>query len=286
MLAAAQLPGLLAETIPNEEALALAPTIGWWMFFCAVCAVTLFIVYREGWRRLWLRAEDPRAMGLFRIVFGFCALCNVNGLWELFHYLFTDEGIFVTDVARQVYAREQFVGFGNGLDGDPYGFLDMAGVWQWLKGPKYSLLFFNSTPGFFWAHLVAFEAAMVCLIVGFKTRYTKWIAWFLFHSIILRCTIYWEGTENVYRCFFFYLCLSRCDRAYSVDNWLRCRRLKKAGRLSTRHGRGGGAGAVAGDDGDPALEAVYRRIPAWPRILVILQSAALYCYTGVVKNGG
>ncbi len=276
---------LLAEPIPNQEALDLAPTIGWLMLFCAVCVVALFIQYREGWRRLWLRAEDPRAMGLFRIAFGLCALCNVNGLWELFTYLFTDEGIFVTDVARQVYAREQFVGFGNGLDGDPYGFFDFAGFLQWAKGPKYSLLFFNSTPGFFWAHLVAFEVAMVCLIIGFKTRYTKWIAWFLFHSIILRCTIFWEGTENVYRVFFFYLCLSRCDRAYSVDNWLRCRKLRKAGKLSVRDGPGGGAGTPPSEDG-PGLEAIYRRIPSWPRILLILQSAALYCYTGVVKNGG
>ena len=285
MLGSARWPSLLAAPIPNEEALALAPTIGWLMLACAVCTVTLFIVYREGWRRLWLRAEDPRAMGLFRIAFGICALCNVNGLWELFGYLFTDEGIFVTDVAREVYAREQFAGFGNGLDGDPYGFLDLAGFWQWLKGPKYSLLFFNSTPGFFWMHLVAFEVAMVCLIIGFKTRYTKWIAWFLFHSIILRCTIYWEGTENIYRCFFFYLCLSRCDRAYSVDNWLRCRKLAKAGRLSQRGGPGGGAGTAPDKDGNPGLEAIYRRIPSWPRILLILQSGAIYCYTGVVKNG-
>ena len=41
-----------------------------------------------------------------------------------------------------------------------------------------------------------------------------------------------------------------------------------------------------GQDGEPGLEAIYRRIPSWPRILLILQSAALYCYTGVVKNGG
>lgn len=278
--------GLFADPPPNEEALAMAPTIGWWMLFCAVCVVALFITYREGWRRLWLRAEDPRALGLFRIAFGICTLCNVNGLWELFGYLFTDEGLFVTDVARQIYARDQFEGFGNGLDGDPYGFFDLAAFWTWLKGPKYSLLFFNSTPSFFYMHLVAFEVAMACFIVGFKTRYTKWIAWFLFHSIILRNTIYWEGTENVYRCFFFYVAMSRCGHAYSVDNWLRCRKLRREGRLSERDGPGGGAGTPPDQDGKPGLEAIYRLVPAWPRLLVILQSAALYCYTGVVKNGG
>ncbi|MEX1363401.1 MAG: hypothetical protein AB1Z98_09765 [Nannocystaceae bacterium] len=276
---------MLAERIPNEEALALAPTVGWLMLLCAAFTAVIFICYREGWRRLWLRMEDPRTMGAFRIVFGLCALCNVNGLWELFSYLFTDEGLFLTDVARQVFAREQFRGFGNGLDGDPYGFFGWAGFWQWLKGPKYSLLFFNSTPTFFWIHLIAFELVMVAFIVGLWTKYTKWIAWFLFHSIILRNTIYWEGTENVYRCFFFYVCLSRCGHAYSVDNWLRCRRLRAKRRLSEPGGAGDGAGLAPDDEHPEGLQAIYRLIPAWPRLLVILQCAAIYLDTGVVKNG-
>jgi len=276
---------LLAERIPNEEALALAPTVGWWMLACASFAAVIFVSYREGWRRLWLRMEDPRSMGAFRIVFGLCALANVNGLWELFEYLFTDEGLFITDVAREVYAREQFLGWGNGVDGDPYGFFGIAGFWQWLQGPKYSLLFFDSTPTFFWIHLWVFEVVMVMFIVGYQTRVTKWVAWFLFHSITLRNTVYWEGTENVYRCFFFYVCLSRCGQAYSVDNWLRCRRLRAKARLSERGTPGEGAGAPPSEAHPEGLEPVYRLIPGWPRLLVILQCAAIYCYTGVVKNG-
>jgi hypothetical protein len=282
------LDGLLAmaDRIPNQEALDLAPTIGWLMLGCATCTALIFICYREGWRRLWLRMEDPRSLGAFRIAFGLCALANVNGLWELFGYLFTDEGLFVTDVARRVFAYEQFQGFGDGLGNDPYGFFGWDGFWQWLKGPKYSLLLFNSTPTFFWAHQIAFEIAMAMLIVGYQTRWVKWVAWFLFHSIILRNSIYWEGTENVYRTFFFYLCLSRCGQAYSVDNWLRCRKLRAQGRLSTRDGPGGGAGLAPDAEHPEGLQPVYRLVPGWPRLLVILQSAAIYCYTGVVKNGG
>jgi hypothetical protein len=276
---------MLAETVPNEEALALAPAVGWAMLACAGFAAIVLVSYREGWRRLWLRMDDPRSMGAFRIVFGICALCNVNGLWELFEYLFTDEGLFVTDVAREVYAREQFEGYGNGLGDDPMGFFGWPGFWQWLKGPKYSLLFFDSTPGFFWVHLWAFELAMALFIVGLWTRYTKWIAWFLFHSITLRNTVYWEGTENVYRCFFFYVCVARCGHAYSVDNWLRCRRLRAQGRLSEPGKPGEGAGAAPSDEHPHGLQPIYRLIPMWPRMLVILQCVALYCYTGVVKNG-
>ena len=67
----------------------------------AVTAGLILIINREGWRRAFLKAEDPRAMAVFRIAFAFCAMCNINGLWELFEYLFTDEGIFLTDVARR-----------------------------------------------------------------------------------------------------------------------------------------------------------------------------------------
>lgn len=261
----------LADPPPNQDALALAPVAGWIMLWCAACLAAVFIVHRETWRRWFLVAEDPRTMAAFRIAFGFCCLCNINGMWELFGYLFTDEGLFLSDTARQHVAAEQFAGFGNGYGDDGYGFFDARAALQWLKGPKYSLLLFWDSPTAFWIHLWAFEIAMISTIIGWQTRWMKWIAWFLFHSIIQRNNVFWEGTENVYRTFFFYLCLSRCDRAWSVDNWLRCRRLRRQDKLS--------------ETGGPGLEAIYRRIPAWPRILLILQSAALYCYTGAVKNG-
>ena len=249
----------LAETIHNQDALARAPVAGWLMLGAAIGLAALIFAHREAFRRLVLKAEDPRTMGAFRIAFGLCTLCCINGMWELFEYLFTDEGLFPTEIARQVVAAEQFAGFGNGLD-EPYGFFDFDAVLAWLAGPRYSPLFFWSSPTFFWCYLAAFQVAMVCTIVGYKTRWMKWIAWFLFHGIIQRNHVFWEGTENVYRTFFFYLCLSRCDRAYSIDNWLRCRKLA---------------------EGEP----IYRLIPAWPRLLVILQCAAIYCTTGAVKNG-
>jgi hypothetical protein len=253
----------LADRVPNEQALALAPVAGWLMLAAAVSLAVLGVVHREALRKLWFRVEDPRTLAIFRIAFGTCCLCNVNGLWELFGYLFTDEGLLPAELARQVLAADQFAGYGNGIGDDPHGFFDVRGFLRWLAGPRWSLLYFWDSPTFFWAHLVAFEIAMVCVIVGLGTRWTKWIAWFLFHSIIGRNTVFWEGTEHVYRTFFFYLCLSQCDRAYSVDNWLRMRRLRRRGVDAP----------------------VHRLAPAWPRLLVVLQCAAIYCYTGAVKNG-
>ncbi len=280
----------LADEVPNYEAIALSPGVGWILFAAVVCLAMFFIAHRESWRKLWLRVDDPRPMAAMRIVFGLCALCNINGLWELFGYLFTDEGIFSTDIAQHYRARSQFAGFGDGTaDTEPWGFFSFGAFFEWLEGPNYSLLLFDSSPKFFWSYLVVFEVVMLMFIVGFKTQWTKWIAWFLFMGIILRNTLFWEATENVYQVFFFYLCLSRCGEAWSVDNWLRCRKLRKQGRLSTAKGPGKGAGALVEDGGaEPKsrlLEPIYRPIPGWPRLLVLLNVAVLYCATGTLKNG-
>lgn len=280
---------LADDEIPNYQAIALSPGVGWILFAAVVCLALFFIAHRDSWRRLWLRVDDPRPMAAMRIAFGLCALCNVNGLWELFGYLFTDEGIFSTDVAQHYRARQQFAGFGDGTgETEPWGFFTFDAFLEWLKGPNYSLLLFDSSPKFFWSYLVVFEVVMVMFIIGFKTQWTKWIGWFLFMGIILRNTLFWEATENVYQVFLFYLCLTRCGEAWSVDNWLRCRKLRKQGRLSEPGGPGNGAGAIVEIESGTntrLLEPIYRPIPGWTRIFVILNIAVLYCATGTLKNG-
>ena len=275
------------DRYPNFEALELGPIMGWLLLTSLVGLIAFILAHKETWRRILLRLDDPRTLAVFRIVFVCLTLFNVNGLWEHFTYLFTDEGLWPTDVAQEVKAKSQFIGFGDGVsDHEDWGFFSFAAFLQWLKGSNYSLLFFNSSPTFFWWHLGLWELSMLMLLVGFQTKWVKWIAWFGFHSITMRNTIYWEGTENIYRCWFFYLCLSRCGHAYSVDNWLRCRKLRKQGRLSEVDGPGGGAGLAPCEAHPHGLEPIYRRIPAWPRMLMILQTAILYMDTGVVKNGG
>ena len=91
--------GLGSGKLVNEQAVQLSPTIGWLLLACAVVVLLLGISQADRWRRLWLRTEDPRALGLFRILFAVFVLLNVGGLWEHFTFLFTDEGIFSTDTA-------------------------------------------------------------------------------------------------------------------------------------------------------------------------------------------
>lgn len=274
------------DRIPNEEAIALSPTLGWLFGACALVIFILFVVQKDRWRNFWLTTGDPRPLALFRIVFAFLAICNINDVWEYFTMLFTDEGIFFTDVARQVFAAEQFKGFGDGFGpDDPYGFFDLDGLLHFLKGHKYSLLFFWDSPSAFWLQILAFYILTSLFMIGFKTRITGILSFFLMTSIFLRNSLFWEGTEAVYQVFFFYLILSRSGHAYSVDNWLRCRKLRKRGLLSERGKAGNGAGIPPCPEYPQGLAAVYRQIPIWPQWLIILNLAALYCYTGVVKNG-
>ncbi len=270
---------------PNYAAVGMSPVVGWLFFAALLGLAAFFLAHRESWRRVFLRSDDPRPLAAVRIVFGLCAISNINELSDQFIYLFTDEGIFPTDVAQQLRARPQFAGFGDGVaETDPWGFFSFDAFLEWLKGPNWSLLLFDSSPQFFWGYLIALEIAMFCFIVGFQTKWIKWVAWFLYMGLIMRNTLFWEATENVYRVFMFYLCLSRCGEAWSVDNWLRCRRLRKQGRLSEPGKPGAGAGVPA-SAGQVALEPIYRAIPAWPRMLIILNIAALYCATGTLKNG-
>ncbi len=276
----------LADKTPNADAVAIAPTMGWLLLGCATCVALIFILHADRWRRWWLTSEDPRGIAVFRVVFAFFVLCNINGMWEFFEYLYTDEGIFPADVARQVFARHQFAGFGDGLTpDDPWGFYDAGAFLRFLEGPKYSLLFFWDSPTFFWAHLWAFEICAVLFMIGFRTRLFGVLTWFLMNSILARNNLAWEGTELVYRCLLAYLILARSGHAYSVDNWLRCRKLRRQGRLSERDGPGGGAGVAPGDEHPEGLAPVYRLIPSWPRKLIMLQLATIYITTGTLKTG-
>ena len=279
------LAALGADSPPvNDLAVSLSPTIGWLLLAAVVVVYLLGIAQSDRWRRLWLRTEDPRALGLFRILFAAFVLMNIGGLYEHFIFLFTDEGIFSTDTARELLAREQFLGFGAD-PGGAAGFFDGAALRQFLQGPKYSLLFFWDSPAAFYAQFAAFAAVTTAFMLGWRTRLMGVLGWLLMLNITQRNPLYMEGTDLVYDCFYFYLILSRCGHAYSIDNWLRCRRLARAGQLSVPGGPGGGAGVAPSPAQPGGLAAIYRRIPAWPRLLMILQLATIYVYTGCAKTG-
>lgn len=256
---------LLGAVDPGKAAAAaLSPLIGWLVFVGALALVCAFVVQRERWRRFWFELEDPRSIGLFRIVFGLLVLANIHGMSDQFELLFTDEGMFDASSARQFFARRQFAGFGEPGSGDPEGFFDLAGVMRFATGPKWSALFFWDSPRAFWIHFWIFEVLVWLFIFGVFSRVTGWLAYFATLSIMHRNAVFWTGADVVFKVMFLYLVMAKNGHAYSVDNWLRRRRALRRGRC--------------------ALPS-YRHIPAWPRRLMIVQLCVIYLWTGCAKTG-
>lgn len=177
----------------------LEGALGWLVLVCLVAVVIALVVVRDRWCAWWFELEDPRPMALYRIVFTFFLVCNVNGLWELFEFLFTADGLF-----RGAEARARFSG---------------GSIFV-----RESLLYHWDSPAAFWIHLGAFEGCALLFMIGFRTRLTGVLTLVLMESILVRNLVFWEGTELVYRVFFVYLICARSGHAYSVDNWRRCRR--------------------------------------------------------------
>jgi hypothetical protein len=117
----------------------------------------------------------------------------------------------------------------------------------------------SAVPGFF----VVFFVVALAFTAGLGTRVTTVLTLVGFVAFCERNPVYLAG-DQVFWNFLFLLCFSRCGEAWSVDAWWRARRRSAAG----------GAG--------PGLP---RRIPAWPRTLMIVQLCVLYGANGWNKHG-
>ncbi|MBK9754106.1 MAG: hypothetical protein IPO88_11475 [Nannocystis sp.] len=240
--------------------------------------LALVVLHRELLRRAFLRAEDPRAMAALRIGFTLVAIVGVLEPVLERRWLFSDEGMLLSAGAREYMARDALAGYGEG------GFEGVAGWWHYLGSGAATPLHFWDSPAVIDAWCAVLMLALVGLLVGWQTRVCGVLALVLYVGLLRRNEAFWGG-EQVYCCGLFMLAAARCGYAYSVDNWLRCRRLRTRGLLSVVGGPGGGAGVAPGGAWPQGLEAIYRRIPAWPRLLVIAQVGLAYGANGLNKVG-
>ena len=197
-------------------------------------------------------------MAAFRIACGVCTIGWTVELWPLCDYLFTSDGLFLRDAARQVFAASTFAGIADGsAPGEPAGAIDSIAIVQLIASPRQSVLFFWDDASAVRIHLLVLLGAALCLTLGIGTAVTKWITLIAFHSLAMRNSIFWAG-EQVFWWFMLPLCLSRCGQAWSIDAILR-RRL----------------GRAPSDD----------FIPGWPRVLALLQTIPLFTANGLAKSG-
>ncbi|MBA3550222.1 MAG: hypothetical protein H0T76_27420, partial [Nannocystis sp.] len=245
--------------------------------------IGLVAVHRETLRRVLLRAGDPRALGLFRITFGLCLLLNVVEVAPHSLYLFSDEGLFPHAAVGEMMGMDAMLGVGDGVR-TPDGFADGGALLHYLLSGRWSLLHVWDSPAFVHGYLAALMLACVGLVIGWRSRGCAVLGWLLYAGMLRRGDAHWGG-EQVFCALLFPLMLSRCGEAFSVDNFLRCRRLRARGLLSRLDGPGDGAGAAPSSAHPQGLAAIYRRIPVWPQALIAAQLAICYAANGWVKSG-
>ncbi|MBA3549270.1 MAG: HTTM domain-containing protein [Nannocystis sp.] len=221
-------------------------------------ALGFFALRPELWRRLWLTQVDPRPAGLFRIVFGVVVLWTMVDLIPMARFLFTDEGLWLPDMARRNYGGEFRTLWDAG-----HGFEHW---YDWLLALYYrfSLFHIRADPPFVYAVYGAMLVSVTMMILGIKTRISTIVSWFLVNSIYGYSPIFFSGGDTVMRVFLFLGILTRWGEAYSLDTWWRRKRALLAGAREL-----------------PPL----RLIPAWPLRIMMLQLAIIYCATGALKSG-
>ncbi len=225
-----------------------------WMIFGAVALVVFYAWTRaHSVRRALLALEDPRTMAILRIGFGlFTIFCFLN-LFPYWRMLWSDEGVFDMAYAQDRLGRgalrawtpdDGFFGLSLGEVFLPAVFdvdIDLTfaerfeqwrgwsiGVFLWNKP---SLHYFYGSPSFVVSYMLVFFAVLLLYTAGVLSRVTGVLAWLLMSGLYNRNALYWEGTDTVYRCFWFLLLFAKTGHAWSFDNWLRCRRLRNKGLL-------------------------------------------------------
>lgn len=259
--------GLLAFFDDKEiDVSAHLPQVSWTILAAIGLLVAFFVIRPELWRRLWFQRVDPRPAGLLRIAFGLVVLVTFVDLLgphgplddSVARYLFTDEGLWLTDMARKSYGGKLAT-----LWDPEHGFEHWYDIFKAMWG-KFSILHFRSDPAFVWTVYTAMVVSLCLMILGVWTRWTTILAWFLVEMVYRYSPVFYTGGDTVVRVFLFLGMFTHWGEAYSIDGW---RRRRKAIL--------GGATEIP----PPRL------IPAWPLRMAMLQLAIIYCATGLLKSG-
>ncbi len=237
----------------------LGVQVGWLCLGLLVLLLAWLASRLESVRRSFLALEDPRMFAVMRIG---VALMTIQCFWNLKPYwrmLFSDEGLFTLEEARSRMGGASLSGW-TATD----GFLDPWAMLKFLWG-KHSVFFIDAAPDFVETYMYLFFAVLLLYAAGVLSRVTGLLAWLMMSSIYNHNALYLEGTDTVYRAFFFILLFARTGAAWSVDNLVRCWWLRRRGQLP--EGK------------------VYKLIPSWPRYLMMGQLIVIYSSTGLVKTG-
>ena len=184
----------------------------------------------RAWNRFWFSPISARPLGAFRVVFGVVALANLALLAFDLNYWFTDHGMLVGTEAIEVAG--------------PFRLSPL----QWAHDPMSVRIFFGAT-----------SVVCVLLTLGWRTRVMGILFYLAMLSIHHRNILTNSGADTLLLLLAFYLMLSPCGAAYSLD----------ARRAARRRGT--------------VAESL---IVPWAQRLIQLQICLIYFDTAVLKCNG
>lgn len=260
---------LLSE-VPNYSRVPpeLGSQVGWLCFAALLLLLAWLATRMESIRRSFLALEDPRMFAVMRIGI---ALMTIQNFWNMRPYwrmLWSDEGMFTLEEARSRMGGSSLGGWTPDV-----GFLDSWAYLKFLYG-KHSYFFLDAAPDHVETFMFVFFGVLLLYAFGVLSRVTGVLAWLMLSSVYNHNTLYMEGTDTVYRTFWFILLFARTGAAWSVDNAVRCWWLRRRGKLQE-----------VGLPPSPGRKPVYQLVPSWPRYLMMGQLIAIYTSTGMVKTG-
>jgi uncharacterized membrane protein YphA (DoxX/SURF4 family) len=152
--------------------------------------VTIIKIFRL-WNKFWFEPVSPTPVCVFRILFGLLVLLDVFFLLPDFLNWFGGKGI-----------------------------LPMSVIGPWVERSAWSLfLIVPQNDGITIAALVVYIIAILCVIVGFHTRFSTFIVWLLMLSFHYRNNYYWYSADVVLRLYAMALLLTPSGARFSIDAW-------------------------------------------------------------------
>lgn len=184
------------------------------------------------WKRFWFAPISARPLGAFRIAYGGLAIFNLLLLTVDFDHWLTSLGLLRGEEALQVAGPLR------------------PSILHWLRDPTSARVVWGLT-----------MAAAVGLTVGWRTKLMSILFYIGMLSIHHRNILTASGADSLLMCMAFYLMLSPCGVAYSLD----------ARREARKRG----------------FAPAEPLIVPWAQRLIQIQVSCVYMVTGILKaNGG
>ena len=154
--------------------------------------------YIEAWDTFWFTPRLPHTLGLLRIIAGAMLFYSHLVLATDLSSFLGEQAWINNETSRQLH------------DGT-FGFKDLGWTYLWNV----------SSPTLIWMHHILTMLVTFSFTVGFLTRITAPVAWFLQLMYLHRLTGMLFGLDQIVTYSVMYLMLAPCGSCLSVDGWLR-----------------------------------------------------------------